>query len=203
MKRVLQVNEWADRAPERSTLTGLGGVHAEQCHEANRPHGDELERVPNQDDRDGEEPFGRSDVDLSCHEERCGVEVGDREEHRWDAPFEATARAERIERDVGRHGRTHDGSHVDADGPDQAKHGDSPLRVCGDKDDEGRPAERLAVPPRPAAGQADEDRHYQSTASIVRWEDLPGHRQRESHRSCRTGMRSWFLNVHTGQRGTP
>jgi hypothetical protein len=34
----------------------------------------------------------------------------------------------------------------------------------------------------------------------VLWEDLDlaGDGQRDSHRSCRTGMRSWFLNAHTG-----
>ncbi len=197
MERFLQMNERADRAPECPTLTGLGGTNAEQRYDAHRPHGDELERVPDQDYREGEKPFGRSAV-YKGREERCGVEVRDRKEHPWDAPLEAAARTERVERDVGRHVPTQDGSHVDADGPDQAKHGDSPLRVSGDKDEEDRPAERLAVPPRRTAGQADEDRHYQSTASAVLWEDLAGHGQRDSHRSCRTGMRSWFLNVQTG-----
>lgn len=85
MERFLQMNEWAYRASERSTLAGLGGAHVEQRYEAYRPHGDELEGVPNQDDREGEEPSGGSAVDQR-REERGGVEVGDREEHRWEMP---------------------------------------------------------------------------------------------------------------------
>lgn len=158
MERVLQVGEWAYRAPERSVLAGLGSAQVEQRYEAYRPHSDELEGVPNQDDREGEEPSGRSAVDQR-REERGRVEIGDREEHRWDAPLEAAARAEPVERDVRRHIPTHDGSHVDAGGPYQAKHGDSPPQVFGDKNEEDRPVERLAVPSRPATGQADGYRH--------------------------------------------
>lgn len=126
------------------TRTRLSGSDSKQCHETRRPHDDELERVPNQDESDGKEPPGRAAVDQRG-EKRSSIKARDRDQHRRDAPLEAVARAERIERDVGRHVPTHEGTQVDADSPDQSKHGDSPLRVCGDKDEEHRPAERLAT----------------------------------------------------------
>lgn len=163
MSRTLRADGRIDGTSQLPKRSGLHSTDSKQRHEAHWPHGDELERVPYQDERDVEEPPGCATIN-QLREKRSGVEVGDRDQHRWDAPLEAVARAEGIERDVGRRIVTHEGTQVNADGPYQSKHGDSPLRVCGDKDEEDRPAEKLAIPPRLAVGRADGGRHHKSIA---------------------------------------
>lgn len=79
---------------------------------------------------------------------------------------------------------------MDTDGPDQSKHGDSPLLVCGDTDEEDRPAERLATPPHRAVGQAGKRRKYQRT---------PRRREREAGGTApKTGSPSASLIADVG-----
>lgn len=81
-------------------------------------------------------PTGRTAVEENRQDVR-DREVRDGQQHRGHAPLQPAPRAELAQHDVGRHVGVQEAAPVDADDPDQAKHGHSPLLVTGDKETRG------------------------------------------------------------------
>ena len=124
-----------DHAPDAMLLdTGSG-----QKYQADRPHREELQCVPEAEEDEEVEPSGAAVCDEGREGTRC-QEVGHREQHRGHAPLESSSRSDGVEENVGGHVPAQERAGVDAEGPELADHDGSPLlRGLATKNLEGLP----------------------------------------------------------------
>ncbi len=104
----------------------------------------ELQRVPDAHEEGDVEPLRCATVDKSGNIAGC-EQVGHRQKHRGCGPLEASAGTECGDRNVAGHEASHEAANVDAADPDQAKHGDSPLQVVGDRRKKNRSAKAVEL----------------------------------------------------------
>ena len=105
-----------------ATLDGLLDAGADEQDDTDQAHDEELERIPAEQEHEEVQPARAAALDQRDAVVRC-EEVRDREEHREDAPLQAAAGADRVERDVGGHVTPQVVAGVGAERPEQSDHG--------------------------------------------------------------------------------
>ncbi|MCB1273812.1 MAG: hypothetical protein KDB25_05390, partial [Leucobacter sp.] len=114
--------ELADLLRRAATLDGLLDAGADEQDDTDQAHDEELERIPAEQEHEEVQPARAAALDQRDAVVRC-EEVRDREEHREDAPLQAAAGADRVERDVGGHVTPQVVAGVGAERPEQSDHG--------------------------------------------------------------------------------
>lgn len=99
--------------------TGYGflDAHPDQEDETDGSHDEDFQGVPAEQEHQEVEPAGAAVGDEVGADARC-EQVGRGQEHRWDAPAQAVAGADRIEQDVGGHAAPQEVAGVDARRPE-------------------------------------------------------------------------------------